>query len=188
MRFRFCSPSANDSFGRSLLAQAKKPSVEGLWMAGCFEPAGCPLARCLQLLLVFEVVLLRGILILWVELHRLCVYLQNVSWISPNYLVYSFSVADKSQERGKCFNLLPCVLKVSHHVSTLNQSVIYNSSALICLWSMHQTTMLLLVAFSWLLYNVFRILLLWVIIWQGHGELQGLAENWQLSTFCWSWP
>lgn len=30
MSFRFCSPSANDSFGRLALAQAKKPSVEGL--------------------------------------------------------------------------------------------------------------------------------------------------------------
>lgn len=37
INFRFCSPSANDSFGRLLLAQAKKPSVERLWMAGCWR-------------------------------------------------------------------------------------------------------------------------------------------------------
>lgn len=48
-------------------------------------------------------------------------HLQNLSWISPNYLVYSFLVADKKQERGKHFNLLPCVLNASNHVSTLNQ-------------------------------------------------------------------
>lgn len=57
---------------------------------------------------------------------------------------------------------------------------LHKYSALICLWSMQQTTMLLFIAFSWSLHNILRILLLWIIIWQVHGELQDWAENWQL--------
>lgn len=123
--------------------------VEGLWMAGCFEPAGCPLTRCLHLPLVFGVVFLRGILILWVELHgyvcifRIWVGFLLISWFTVSWLLIL--------ERGKHFSLLLCVLNDSYHVSILNQSVVYNNSALICLWSMHQTITLLLVAFLWLL-------------------------------------
>lgn len=69
MSFGFCLPSANGSFGRVALAQAEEPSVDGQRMAGRSEQAECPLTRCLQLPLVFGVVVLRGFLCSFSELN-----------------------------------------------------------------------------------------------------------------------